>query len=82
LVFNTALSQAGIVPIIYGLGSFCLTYVQQGMKQIYDLTLVFQVIAIFFGLLSFFNPGDILNILMEKMLLALNFIEEKKTEKS
>lgn len=45
------------------------------MKQIYDFTLVFQVVAIFFGLLSFFNPGDILNILMEKMLLAINFIE-------
>ena len=68
LVFETALAQAGMVPIVYGVGSIVLAYIHQRVEPGLQIPYVSSAIAIGVGLIGFFNPCDILNILTKKVI--------------
>ena len=68
LVFDTALTQADLAPIIYGCGSLLIAYYQEKLYHydVYDVRFPFIAIAI--GLVSFTNPANILNRLVSPLV--------------
>jgi hypothetical protein len=61
MVFETALSQAAIVPIIYGAGSIVITYIEASYNPSLPLSYTQGFIAVGIGFFGFFNPKDCLN---------------------
>jgi hypothetical protein len=72
LIFETALAQAAIIPIIYGSGSIVLSYIEYTENQSLPLDYTPAIICISIGLFSFFNPGDILNKVVSWFLVKFN----------
>ena len=68
LVFETALSQAGLVPIMYGTGSVVIAYMERSINKDIAMPYVSSFICIGVGLLGIFNPGDILNKIVKKIM--------------
>lgn len=72
MVYNTAISQIGVVPIIYGCGSHLIGYFEHNRFETYTLRAALEFAAIGMGVLTFLNPGDLLNILTR---CVMHFIE-------
>ena len=68
LVFETAISQAGLVPILYGVGSISISYMEYTLDNTLPINYVPSGIAIGIGLFGIFNPGDILNKIVIKIM--------------
>ena len=68
LVFETAISQAGLVPILYGVGSISISYMEYTLDNTLPINYVPSAIAIGIGLFGIFNPGDILNKIVRKIM--------------
>ena len=66
LVFETALSQTGLVPIMYGVGSLSLAYMESTVSKNVEMPYISSLIAIGLGLLGILNPGDVLNKIVKK----------------
>ena len=69
LVFETALSQATLVPIMYGAGSLTLAFIEKtyANKEI-ELPYVSSFISIAIGFIGIFNPGGFLNKIVKKIM--------------
>lgn len=68
LVFETALSQAGLVPIIYGTGSIVISYLEYLKDDSLPINYVPSAICIGIGFFGIFNPCDILNKIVKKIM--------------
>lgn len=69
LVFETALAQAGLVPIMYGTGSLVISFMEDQISpNKIQMPWISSLIAIGIGLIGIFNPGDFLNKLVKKIM--------------
>lgn len=64
LVFETAVSQAGMVPVMYGVGSIVIMYMESTIHDNLLINYVPSAICIFIGLIGIFNPKDFLNTII------------------
>lgn len=62
LIFETALSQAALIPIVYGAGTIVISYIENHYDPTLPINYVPALISIGLGIFGFFNPGDCLNI--------------------
>jgi len=47
------------------------------MNYEYGFSLIYQMIAIFIGVISFLNPCDMFNIMIDKIYQLLNLLDRK-----
>ena len=82
-VFETALSQACLVPIIYGAGAIVLSYIENQIDPNRPIEYHQAIICIILSFAFFFNPGDVFNKLVKWGVECFSKIKlhEKKEDK-
>ena len=68
LVFETVLSQAAMVPLMYGAGSIVIAFIQRRLNKDIEMPYISSLICIAIGLIGIFNPGDFLNKIVKKIM--------------
>lgn len=86
LIFETVLSQAVLIPVIYGAGSIVISYIENSYNPKLPKNYVPPLISIGLGVFGFFNPGDFLNIIakwiVEKVIPQKKIDEETSSDNS
>ncbi len=72
-----------LVPLIYGAGAIATSYIEVTLDKSRPLEYIQGVICICLGTIVFFNPGDIFNKLIIKLMSKIENIDffKKKDEK-
>ena len=79
-VFETALSQACLVPIIYGAGAISLSYIESQIDPSRPVQYHQAIICLGLAFLLFFNPGDVFNKLVMYGVDCFMKIKPNKTK--
>jgi hypothetical protein len=80
-IFETALSQVCLAPLIYGVGSVVMSYIENQIDPNHPFEYDQGLICIGLSLLFFFNPNDILNKMAMWGMECCSKIEIKKKKK-
>jgi hypothetical protein len=68
LVFETALSQAAFIPIVYGAGTIVISYIENHYNPNLPVNYIPAFVSIGIGVFGFSNPGDCLNKVVNFMM--------------
>jgi hypothetical protein len=82
LVFEVAVYHIMLAPIFYGLGSIFTSYISSQINKDITMSVIGSGICIGFGLLNYFNPGNIFQKVVDSIAKCIkNKINECRNER-